>query len=776
MKSLRLLILIIIAMLNLQMAFSMDLAGKYTGLVDEQDVMVLVRQIGPSSYFIEIYEKEEITPSQSLLLKNDGTYRIKEEPLGAVLSFIEGVCNITNPQTDETVDFLKLFGPRGDISGSYQFPGSDLGYLGLFSVEKNGNSYDMNMELWNLMGTLYSDVNNNNKYDIIEGFYYGSTLSFNPDGSGTMSVDESEYSIKKDKNRKLYSGYSPVGDEGIAGLYSGIIDDDEVLLVTTAIGSGIYGFSLMNLDDKIDFGIGKPQTDGNLRQVDFDEALLTFTTDGLNLEDKSYNEMVEFQNISDTAPNDAGIYLAEDQESGYSMVLTLEKVDGHYTLIATVWGMDTYFDTRANSEHVYLHDEEYVDIIFAFTDDGCNIVAEEMLVYLKKLTTMEDTTLNAQHSGVIPDLKNSNAQAIMADFPGDISIDPDKNMEISFDGLNPVTISPNGIYIFAAEQNESGIYDLSTGEYIYREIIESAMLDYPVIQWASDSSKIAFNEDFYQRYLDADIHVVDTETGTHLNLTDDGETKFDFSKTSHIIDIFLFWLEGSDEFVFLRNRLSEGANLQKQNIVTGEIEMISPTLSYRQSIVNGFLDGMTGRVYYTQFGTPDSPDAGVWVLDPEKSQPVQIIRNTNSGSVPAVITDLSLNGEYLMLYNPASAMGDLNTDQFPAFFIYHIASDSIIPITVFNDDQPIFINNAVFSPDGNKVLFIYGAKGQRERHISVMDIGSGEVNILLSINDQTAGLSPKMTRSSGVVGLEWCDNNTLYVCVESGEKALILSP
>jgi dipeptidyl aminopeptidase/acylaminoacyl peptidase len=167
-------------------------------------------------------------------------------------------------------------------------------------------------------------------------------------------------------------------------------------------------------------------------------------------------------------------------------------------------------------------------------------------------------------------------------------------------------------------------------------------------RWSPEGMKIAFTEDFFRRMQDTDIHVIDIETGTQVNLTNDGEWMIRFF----------------------------------------------PMIAY------------------------------------------------NRGG-PAV----------------------------PAFVLYDIRNGKEHSSL---EDETAVINNAVFSPDGSKVLVVYGSRNEQRRIIAVRNIGNPGVKALYPIDEATAGISPAISGTTGVVGLDWCDDDTLFVATEMGNKALIL--
>ena len=78
--------------------------------------------------------------------------------------------------------------------------------------------------------------------------------------------------------------------------------------------------------------------------------------------------------------------------------------------------------------------------------------------------------------------------------------------------------------------------------------------------------------------------------------------------------------------------------------------------------------------------------------------------------------------------------------------------------------------------DGSKVLVVFGSLSEQRRVIAVRDVGNPRVRELYTFDDATAGISPHISGVSGVVGLDWCGDDSLFVATEMGSKAVILKP
>ena len=79
------------------------------------------------------------------------------------------------------------------------------------------------------------------------------------------------------------------------------------------------------------------------------------------------------------------------------------------------------------------------------------------------------------------------------------------------------------------------------------------------------------------------------------------------------------------------------------------------------------------------------------------------------------------------------------------------------------------------APDASgKVLFVYGPRRQPTRHVAVVDVGSTAEQVLFTVEDGTAGVSPLVSGFTGAVGLNWCNDDTLFVAVDAGHGVLLL--
>ena len=216
------------------------------------------------------------------------------------------------------------------------------------------------------------------------------------------------------------------------------------------------------------------------------------------------------------------------------------------------------------------------------------------------------------------------------------------------------------------------------------------------------------------------------------------------------------------------------------NTEAGDYEHISPSLADRPIVINLFFDPIRGRIYYTVMSNrPDEPQNGIWMLDPAISRPVQVYRGTFPGQGFSVAADVSADGEWMLIRFPTAANAPQRlTDnpnappKTPAFTLFHIESER--EFQMLKGFGAMTVQNAVFSPDGSKVLFVYGSRDRQERFVAVKDLGDSEAHVLHTIYDTTAGISPMHSGLSGNLGLAWCNNDSVFVSTDIGSKALIL--
>lgn len=120
------------------------------------------------------------------------------------------------------------------------------------------------------------------------------------------------------------------------------------------------------------------------------------------------------------------------------------------------------------------------------------------------------------------------------------------------------------------------------------------------VRWSPDSTKLVFAQDFLRMFIDSDIWLVDAETFTARNITDDGTDELDiFGGDDDVelppVDLLPMWGADSESVYFIRYTLTNAANrnrpeLYRLNLDSGTEEVVerfatvAPLAIYRGTI------------------------------------------------------------------------------------------------------------------------------------------------------------------------------------------------
>ena len=771
-------------------AFGTDIEGLYTGDVEDEKWMVLVREIGSSAYYMTLFSLDETISFSDPTKLEENRFEIRGGRDSAIMEFIEDEIELVDQSGGEALRLTKLLGEPGDINGTYMY--SEPGYesMGFLVFDEQNGTISVDLEDWYFLGGGYIDAQASDTYVIDDGFdeYI---LIFNEDSSCTVVDERYEYTLGEKSSLYPSQRFVPTGADSIAGLYRGQSGLGEAVLLTRPIGNRLYELNLLNLQEEMDFGSGQVRLVEGGRQLETEQIRLTFSENGLTFEDIEYGESAGFEKITDLELEEIGTYFYENPESGYTMLLSVAGVGDRFEVNADIWESEAYFDVRLNSRNIYSFESRYYQFVFAFDRGVCRVVFDDSLSTLKKIASVDDKWFGEDSiSGIIPGLSKTNSfeELLESHFPkgpppsfyqtaGLFEIDPQKTKELTVDGMRPISVSPDGNNVFVVGDESIALYDIEADRIGYQEILPTTRLEFAGLRWSPDGSKLAFAEDFFRLMIDADIHVILIDERVHKNMTDDGTARVNLARGEGVVDNLLFWLS-ENELVFLRSNFgtSRGSRLKKLNLLTGAVEGVSAALVETPMITSMFFNRIGGQIYFTNSRGGETLEEGVWVLDPVEEEPVLLIAQSDEIDTPVVVSDMSLDGEWLMLYFPQIHQNQNSSADMAAFSLFNVSEETLVPILDSSDLASKQINNAVFSPDGTKVLFVYGTRDSSERHVAVADIGSTEYHVLHTVTDPTAGISPLSSGATGTVGLDWSKDDTIFVSIDFGERALILKP
>ncbi len=183
-------------------------------------------------------------------------------------------------------------------------------------------------------------------------------------------------------------------------------------------------------------------------------------------------------------------------------------------------------------------------------------------------------------------------------------------------------LSPDGNHIAAIHQNQLCLFTSAGLQERCATFQSHGGLDANSVRWSPDSTRLVLTEDYFQRFLNPDIWVLDTATGAFTDLTDDR------GAIAANIDVAPHWSHDGTQILFLRMR-DEGTNKQA-DLYTISAQGGTPTrLGALQpgGDVAGALDWSPDgtRIAYTAKLAPDDPAFGVWVANRDGSAPRHVL-------------------------------------------------------------------------------------------------------------------------------------------------------
>lgn len=183
-------------------------------------------------------------------------------------------------------------------------------------------------------------------------------------------------------------------------------------------------------------------------------------------------------------------------------------------------------------------------------------------------------------------------------------------------------LSPDGNHIAAIHQNQICLFTSAGLQERCATFQSHGGLDPNSVRWSPDSTRLVMTEDYFQRFLNPDIWVLDTATGAFTDLTDDR------AAIAANIDVAPRWSHDGTQILFLRLR-GDGANKHADLFTISARGGTPTTIGALQpgGDVAGALDWSADgtHIAYTAKLAPDDPAFGVWVANRDGSAPRHVL-------------------------------------------------------------------------------------------------------------------------------------------------------
>lgn len=265
----------------------------------------------------------------------------------------------------------------------------------------------------------------------------------------------------------------------------------------------------------------------------------------------------------------------------------------------------------------------------------------------------------------------------------------------------PLSLSPDGTWLSTIQADQLCV--IASDTLTQKACTTVKRLDVNSLAWSSDSTRLAWTEDWARMFVDSDIWTLDLNTGTATNLTDDGTQDDTLNNPQAMIDMSPTWSRDGKTLYFARSNLEAktGTSIYRIAATGGTPQSLVRVSEMPGAILTPIIELDNGDLIYSVLSSDiDHPSNGIWRMTADGKNPEQLIQKLDDGGLPVL-----LNAKGTQAVIMSSSAGNFAITKSP-FYLLDLATKTVKPIQ--QQESALIVTAATLSPDGAKLLYAQG--------------------------------------------------------------------